>query len=135
MRMFRRRSGRSSSRSRSRTARIAGERRMLVAMAVDATGSGMYVPFSLVFFHHVTGLGFATVGLVLTAVGLVGLGALPLAGAAVDRYGAQRVQLFLTGCAARASCSTRSPTPCPPSRPSHSPPPSATGPSRPFSSR
>ncbi|MFB7648726.1 MFS transporter [Streptomyces sp. NPDC056084] len=95
MRMFRRRSGRSS--SRSRTARIAGERRMLVAMAVDATGSGMYVPFSLVFFHHVTGLGFATVGLVLTAVGLVGLGALPLAGAAVDRYGAQRVQLFLYG--------------------------------------
>ncbi|GAA4114925.1 MFS transporter [Streptomyces hundungensis] len=70
---------------------------MLVAMAVDATGSGMYVPFSLVFFHHVTGLGFATVGLVLTAVGLVGLGALPLAGAAVDRYGAQRVQLFLYG--------------------------------------
>ncbi|MFF3153682.1 MFS transporter [Streptomyces sp. NPDC057910] len=97
MRMFRRRRGRSSSRSRSRTARIAGERRMLVAMAVDATGSGMYVPFSLVFFHHVTGLGFATVGLVLTAVGLVGLGALPLAGAAVDRYGAQRVQLFLYG--------------------------------------
>ncbi|MFE0682599.1 MFS transporter [Streptomyces sp. NPDC058961] len=95
MRMFRRRSGRSS--SRSRTARIAGERRMLVAMAVDATGSGMYVPFSLVFFHHVTGLGFATVGLVLTVVGLVGLGALPLAGAAVDRYGAQRVQLFLYG--------------------------------------
>ncbi|MFE9534257.1 MFS transporter [Streptomyces sp. NPDC006691] len=98
MRTFSSSSSRSRSRSRSsRTTRIAGERRMLVAMAVDATGSGMYVPFSLVFFHHVTGLGFATVGLVLTAVGLVGLGALPLAGAAVDRYGAQRVQLFLYG--------------------------------------
>ncbi|MFF4185720.1 MFS transporter [Streptomyces sp. NPDC001691] len=84
-------------RSRTRTPRIAGERRMLVAMAVDATGSGMYVPFSLVFFHHVTGLPFATVGLVLTVVGLLGLGALPLAGAAVDRYGAQRVQLLLYG--------------------------------------
>ncbi|MFE3180669.1 MFS transporter [Streptomyces violascens] len=84
-------------RSRTRTARIAGERRMLVAMAVDATGSGMYVPFSLVFFHHVTGLSFATVGLVLTVVGLAGLGALPLAGSAVDRYGARRVQLLLYG--------------------------------------
>ncbi|WP_328312791.1 MFS transporter [Streptomyces sp. NBC_00442] len=84
-------------RSRARTPRIAGERRMLVAMAVDATGSGMYVPFSLVFFHHVTGLPFATVGLVLTVVGLLGLGALPLAGAAVDRYGARRVQLLLYG--------------------------------------
>ncbi|MFD7339913.1 MFS transporter [Streptomyces violascens] len=84
-------------RSRARTARIAGERRMLVAMAVDATGSGMYVPFSLVFFHHVTGLSFATVGLVLTVVGLAGLGALPLAGSAVDRYGARRVQLLLYG--------------------------------------
>ncbi|MCX5382406.1 MFS transporter [Streptomyces sp. NBC_00083] len=84
-------------RSRTRTPRIAGERRMLVAMAVDATGSGMYVPFSLVFFHHVTGLPFATVGLVLTVVGLLGLGALPLAGSAVDRYGARRVQLLLYG--------------------------------------
>ncbi|MGW8726606.1 MFS transporter [Streptomyces sp. NPDC055808] len=84
-------------RRRTRTPRIGGERRMLVAMAVDATGSGMYVPFSLVFFHHVTGLAFATVGLVLTVVGLLGLGALPLAGAAVDRYGAQRVQLLLYG--------------------------------------
>ncbi|MEU3501540.1 MFS transporter [Streptomyces hundungensis] len=83
------------SRTRTRTPRIPGERRMLVAMAVDATGSGMYVPFSLVFFHHVTGLSFATVGLVLTVVGLLGLGALPIAGAAVDRYGAQRVQLLL----------------------------------------
>ncbi|CAM5408515.1 membrane protein [Streptomyces xanthochromogenes] len=86
-----------STRRRTRVPRIPGERRMLVAMAVDATGSGMYVPFSLVFFHHVTGLGFATVGLVLTVVGLLGLGGLPLAGAAVDRYGARRVQLLLYG--------------------------------------
>lgn len=70
---------------------------MLGAMAVDAVGSGMYVPFSLVFFHHITGLSFAVVGAVLTAVGLVGMAALPLAGAAVDRYGARRVQLVLYG--------------------------------------
>ena len=70
---------------------------MLGAMGVDAVGSGMYVPFSLVFFHHITGLSFAVVGAVLTTVGLIGMAALPLAGAAVDRYGARRVQLLLYG--------------------------------------
>ncbi|SEG86598.1 Major Facilitator Superfamily protein [Actinacidiphila yanglinensis] len=70
---------------------------MLTAMGVDAVGSGMYVPFSLVFFHHITGLSFTVVGAVLTAVGLVGMAALPLAGTAVDRYGARRVQLLLYG--------------------------------------
>lgn len=68
---------------------------MLAAMAVDSIGSGMYIPFSLVFFHHITGLSFTVVGAVLTAVGLIGMTALPLAGAAVDRYGARRVQLLL----------------------------------------
>ncbi|MBY8880782.1 MFS transporter [Streptomyces sp. PLK6-54] len=70
---------------------------MLAAMGVDSVGSGMYVPFSLVFFHHITGLSFAVVGAGLTAVGLLGMTALPLAGTAVDRYGARRVQLLLYG--------------------------------------
>lgn len=70
---------------------------MLGAMGVDSVGSGMYIPFSLVFFHHITGLSFAVVGAVLTVVGLIGMGALPLAGTAVDRYGARRVQLLLYG--------------------------------------
>lgn len=77
------------------TTRLPGEKAMLGAMAVDAVGSGMYVPFSLVFFHHITGLSFAVVGAVLTVVGLIGMAALPLAGTAVDRYGARRVQLLL----------------------------------------
>jgi MFS family permease len=75
--------------------RIAGERAMLGAMGIDAVGSGMYIPFSLVFFHHITGLSFAVVGAVLTTVGLIGMTALPLAGTAVDRYGARRVALVL----------------------------------------
>jgi MFS family permease len=70
---------------------------MLGAMAVDSVGSGMYIPFSLVFFHHITGLSFAMVGAVMTVVGLLGMGALPLAGTAVDRCGARRVQLLLYG--------------------------------------
>lgn len=79
------------------SARMPGERSMLAAMAVDSVGSGMYIPFSLVFFHHITGLSFAVVGAVLTTVGLVGMTALPLAGSAVDRYGARRMQLLLYG--------------------------------------
>ncbi|MEU3459953.1 MFS transporter [Streptomyces sp. NPDC006733] len=79
----------------SSTPRIPGERSMLAAMTVNAVGSGMYLPFTLIFFHHVTGLSFAAVGAVLTVAGLVGLTTLPLAGTAVDRWGAHRVQLAL----------------------------------------
>ncbi|MFF9166513.1 MULTISPECIES: MFS transporter [unclassified Streptomyces] len=68
-----------------------------VAAAVNGVGTGMYVPFTLVFFHYVTGLPFTVVGAVLTVTGLVGLTALPLAGVAVDRYGAKRVQYVLYG--------------------------------------
>ncbi|MET7284529.1 MFS transporter [Streptomyces sp. NPDC005573] len=67
------------------------------AAAVNGIGTGMYVPFTLVFFRQVTGLPFTTVGAVLTVTGLLGLAALPLAGAAVDRYGARRVQYVLYG--------------------------------------
>ncbi|MFE9098426.1 MFS transporter [Streptomyces sp. NPDC007264] len=74
-----------------------GEWALPVAAAVNGVGTGMYIPFSLVFFHHITGLGFAVVGAVLTVTGLAGLVALPWAGAAVDRYGAKRVQLALYG--------------------------------------
>ncbi|MCZ4126004.1 MFS transporter [Streptomyces sp. H39-S7] len=79
------------------TSRIPGERSLLAAMTVNAVGSGMYLPFTLIFFHHVTGLSFAAVGAVLTVAGLIGLTTLPLAGAAVDRWGARRVQLALLG--------------------------------------
>lgn len=75
--------------------RFPGERALVAGIAVDALGSGMYVPFSLVFFRHVTGLPLPLIGLVLTVTGLVGMVALPLAGTAVDRFGARRMQLSL----------------------------------------
>ncbi|MFD9092347.1 MFS transporter [Streptomyces collinus] len=80
-----------------RDERVAGEWALPVAAAVNGVGTGMYVPFTLVFFHSVTGLSFAVVGAVLTATGLAGIAALPLAGAMVDRYGAKRVQYLLYG--------------------------------------
>ncbi|MFE6894940.1 MFS transporter [Streptomyces sp. NPDC057694] len=68
---------------------------MTFAAAVNGVGNGMYIPFTLVFFHHVTGLSFPVVGAVLTVTGLIGMGALPVAGAAVDRFGARPVQYVL----------------------------------------
>ncbi|MFI6354955.1 MFS transporter [Streptomyces sp. NPDC050743] len=77
--------------------RVPGEWTLPLTAAVNGIGTGMYVPFTLVFFHAVTGLSFTVVGAVLTATGLAGIAVLPLAGAAVDRYGAKRVQYALYG--------------------------------------
>ncbi|MFF9273871.1 MFS transporter [Streptomyces griseosporeus] len=79
------------------TDRTPGRWSLPVAAAVNGVGTGMYIPFTLVFFHYVTGLSFTVVGTVLTVTGLAGLAALPAAGAAVDRYGAKPVQYVLYG--------------------------------------
>ncbi|MDX3532791.1 MFS transporter [Streptomyces sp. MB09-01] len=87
-------------RSRTATAgeaKVAGERSLLLGIGISAIGIGMYVPFSLVFFHHVTGLSLTLVGLVMTVTGLAGLAFMPLAGSAVDRLGAKKVNLLLYG--------------------------------------
>ncbi|OEU88199.1 hypothetical protein DB35_17580 [Streptomyces abyssalis] len=73
--------------------RFPGERALISGIAVDAVGSGMYIPFSLVFFRHVTGLPLPVIGLVLTVTGLVGIAAVPLVGVAVDRFGARTMQI------------------------------------------
>ncbi|WP_329385501.1 MFS transporter [Streptomyces sp. NBC_01351] len=75
--------------------RVAGERALLTGVGISAVGIGMYIPFSLVFFHHVTGLSFTLVGLVMTITGVAGLAFMPLAGSAVDRFGAKKVNLVL----------------------------------------
>ncbi|MFD3700735.1 MFS transporter [Streptomyces sp. NPDC058646] len=77
--------------------RVPGEGSLLLGIGISAVGIGMYIPFSLVFFHHVTGLSFTLVGLVMTVTGVAGLVFMPLAGTAVDRFGAQRVNLVLYG--------------------------------------
>lgn len=65
--------------------------RYLAAMAVDATGAGLYLPLSLLFFHYVTGLPIARVGVVMTAGALFALVGNPIAGTLVDRFGARAV--------------------------------------------
>ncbi|GAA2743510.1 MFS transporter [Kitasatospora cinereorecta] len=81
--------------SNSTSRRFPGERSLLTGTAIDALGNGMYIPFSLVFFRHVTGLPLPVIGLVLTVTGLVAMVSVPLIGTAVDRFGARRMQLAL----------------------------------------
>ncbi|XVQ82574.1 MFS transporter [Microbispora siamensis] len=65
--------------------------RYMAGMVVDATGSGMYLPLSLLFFHHVTGLPIERVGVIMTAAALFSLVGNPVAGVLVDRFGARAV--------------------------------------------
>ncbi|KAB8187449.1 MFS transporter [Microbispora catharanthi] len=63
----------------------------MAGMVVDATGSGMYLPLSLLFFHHVTGLPIERVGVIMTGAALFSLVGNPIAGVLVDRFGARAV--------------------------------------------
>ncbi len=65
--------------------------RYMAGMVVDATGSGMYLPLSLLYFHHATGLPVTQVGAVMSGAALLGLLGNPLTGVLVDRFGARAV--------------------------------------------
>ncbi|MCX6470290.1 MAG: MFS transporter [Corynebacteriales bacterium] len=66
--------------------------RLLTAgVAVNSLGSGLYFPLSLVLLHHLTGLGFTTVGIVLTVATGVALATMPIIGTMVDRRGARDI--------------------------------------------
>ncbi len=65
--------------------------RYMLGMVIDATGSGMYLPLSLLYFHHVTGLPIPQVGAIMSAAALLGLIGNPVSGVLIDRYGARTV--------------------------------------------
>ncbi|MGY4920761.1 MFS transporter [Streptomyces sp. 900116325] len=60
-------------------------------MFVDALGSGLYLPLTLVFIHEVTGLSATSVGLAVTVAAAAGLAANPLAGILIDRFGSRSI--------------------------------------------
>ncbi|GIG60032.1 MFS transporter [Longispora fulva] len=68
-------------------------RAFVTGMLIDAVGTGLYMPFSLLFFHSVSGLSLTAVGAGLTAAGFAALALSPLAGSLIDRLGARRVLL------------------------------------------
>lgn len=65
-------------------------RLLLAANLVSSLGSGLTMPFLLVYLHDVRHIPLATTGLLIGAAALVGVPAGPLMGAMVDRCGARR---------------------------------------------
>ncbi|MDQ0959145.1 MFS family permease [Streptomyces sp. B4I13] len=68
----------------------AAKRWALVAI-VDAVGTGMFLPISVLYFTVVVGLSAGSVGAGLGIAGLVGSLATPLSGTLIDRFGARKV--------------------------------------------
>jgi MFS family permease len=59
----------------------------LAATLIDAVGSGLWVPFALLFLVHGQGMGLVDAGSSLTVGALLALVTGPAAGAAMDRFG------------------------------------------------
>lgn len=66
---------------------IGEHRRFVVALAIDAIGSGVWMPFELLFFARVTDLPLSFIGGAMSAGALVGIPVSMLMGSVVDRFG------------------------------------------------
>jgi MFS family permease len=85
--------------------RVKGRRPFLAAMVIDSVGTGMFLPFTVLYFVHAAGLTAPAVGVALTVAGFVVLPA-PLAVApGIDRFPARIVVAGgnLISCAAFAA--------------------------------
>ena len=68
-------------------------RRFVTAIAVDALGSGVFMPLSMLYFLAVTPLSLVEVGAAISIASALSLPAGPVIGAVVDRVGAKQVLL------------------------------------------
>ena len=73
----------------------ADRQRFVGATVIDAVGSGLWMPFALLFFVHAQGIRLVDAGAALSVGGLVGLGFVPLVGGFIDRLG---VIPLMVGC-------------------------------------
>ena len=64
---------------------------LVVALFIDSLGSGAFLPFAVLYATVIAHISIATTGLILSLCAGVALPAAPVAGALVDRYGAQRL--------------------------------------------
>jgi MFS family permease len=69
---------------------VSGRRAVLAAAVIDSLGSGLFLPFAVLYFLRTTALPLATVGVGLSAGTAAVIAVVPLAGMAVDRFGAVR---------------------------------------------
>ncbi|MGZ6678182.1 MAG: MFS transporter, partial [Nocardioides sp.] len=72
---------------------VGEHRRFVVAIGVDAVGSGVFMPVCMLYFLVTTDLSLVQVGSAISLAALVSLPAGPLLGGLVDRSGAKRVLL------------------------------------------
>jgi MFS family permease len=70
---------------------VGPHRRFVSALAIDAVGSGVWMPLSILYFLHQTSLSLVQIGLAMTLANLVVLPAVPLIGSLVDRFGPRLV--------------------------------------------
>jgi MFS family permease len=72
---------------------VGRHRRFVTAIAIDAIGSGVFMPISMLYFLVATDLTLVQVGAAISLASLVALPTGPLIGSVVDRIGAKQVLL------------------------------------------
>lgn len=72
---------------------VGNHRRFVTAIAVDAVGSGVFMPISMLYFLVTTDLSLVRVGAGISLASLVSLPVGPMIGGLVDRMGAKRILL------------------------------------------
>jgi MFS family permease len=70
---------------------IGPHRRFVTALAIDALGSGIWMPLSMLYFLHQTSLSLVELGLAMTIANTVALAVVPFLGSLVDRVGPKTV--------------------------------------------
>lgn len=72
---------------------VGDHRRFVVAIGVDAIGSGVFMPITVLYFLRTTDVPLEQVGLALSVAAAVALPVVLLVGHLVDRFGAKRILL------------------------------------------
>jgi MFS family permease len=70
---------------------LRGHGRLVAALAVDSIGTGLFLPFGVVYFLHTTSLSLAVIGAGLTVARLLAIPTSVVAGPLIDRFGARTV--------------------------------------------
>jgi MFS family permease len=70
---------------------VGPHRRFVSALAIDAVGSGVWMPLSMLYFLHQTSLSLVQLGLAMTIANLAVIPVVPMIGTWVDRFGPKAV--------------------------------------------
>ena len=67
--------------------KMRGHEALVIAFLLDALGTGLYLPFSLLYFQKIAGLALPAIGVILTLATVLTLPMNPITGTLVDRFG------------------------------------------------